>query len=757
MNPENNSKTEYAVIGTRPIRHDGYEKVTGRAMFGADVSVPGLVWGEVLRSPHTHARIIHIDTSKAEQAPGVFSVVTRADFPSLASIEKSHGSAAVGINRLSNNLLAKDRVLYRGHGIAAVAAVDRNTATEATKLIDVVYEELPSVSNVDQAMRPDAPILHESLVGDHLGESVCSTNVAHHFRHEFGDLEQGFAESDLIIENTFTLQMVHQGYIEPHNATAIWDSDGRISVWSSNQGLFDVRDQTAAILGVPASSVTANSVEIGGGFGGKTKVYLAPIAAALSRKTGGKPVKMIMNRDAVFQSTGPAPGGKITVKIGVGNDGKIKASEADIRYEAGAFPGSAIDGGAAGIYASYNIPNTRIDGRDVVVNKPMSNAYRAPGIPQAYFAIEQMIDEICDQKGWDKIQFRLDNASSEGTRRGDGVMFVKIGLIETLEATRASDHWNSPLGTPAPGKLRGRGIASGFCMNGTDVSSVDLMLRDDGTVALNTGSVDVGGTRTAIAMQAAEVLCVSAENVHPTTPGTDGIGFTNGSYGSRTTYTTGFAAINAANRLIDEMKVRAAIIWDIEPDDIVFDSGVFTSSSDSGLTIGFKQLASRIDETGGPVSSTSSASPETAGPAFSVNICDLEIDPETGKTNVIRYTAIQDVGKAVHPAYVEGQMQGGTSQGIGWALNEEYFIDDDGAMANHTFLDYRMPVSLDLPMIETIIVEVPNPAHPFGVRGVGEVPITAPLPAVANAIKNATGKRLFDQPLKPGRILESLS
>ena len=749
-------KSDYKVVGSRPIRHDGLDKVTGRAIYGGDVKLPGLIWGEVLRSPHAHARVVSIDTSAAEAAPGVFSVATNADFPEPRSGEIETGEDVINFERDTKNLLAKDKVLYKGHAVAAVAAIDRNTAIEATKLIKVVYEQLTPVRNVDEAMASDAPILLGDLVGDHLGEDVKNTNIARHFRHEFGEVDKGFADSDVVVERTFTLQMVHQGYIEPHNATAIWDEAGHITAWSSTQGAFGVRDQTAGMLRIPESQVTVHPVEIGGGFGGKTKVYLAPVAAILSKKSGGRPVKMIMDRNAVFEASGPAPGGKITVKMGVSKDGKIKSVASDLYYEAGAFPGSAVGAGAICIYGCYNIPNSRIDGFDIVVNKPKSAAYRAPGSPQAAFAIEQVVDEICDQMNWDKIKFRLDNASTEGTRRGDGVMFGKIGLIETLEAARDSDHWQSPLTPSTTGKLRGRGIASGYWMNGGGKSTADLMLQSDGTVVLNEGSADIGGTRASIAMQVAEVLGITALDVHPFIPSTDSIGFTGTTGGSRTTYATGYAAWEAANKLIDEMIKRAAILWGIDASGVKFDDGKFSSSADPELSVGFKDLATRIGDTGGPITTTSSVNLAAAGAAYGVHICDLEIDPDTGKTDVIRYTAVQDVGKAVHPAYVEGQIQGGVAQGIGWALNEEYFITDDGSMANHTFLDYRMPTSLDMPMLDTILVEVPNPLHPYGVRGVGEVPLAPPLPAAANAVADATGKRFLDLPIKPGRIIAAL-
>jgi len=746
------TKTDYKVVGNSPIRHDGLDKVTGRAVYGGDVKVPGLIWGDVIRSPHAHARIKSIDTSAAEAMDGVFAVLTHADFPVADEREISAGEDVVNLKRDQANVMAADKVHYTGHVVAAVAAIDRNTAQEAANKIKVEYDVLTNVSDVDTAMAEDAPIILESLVGDHLGEDVPNTNIAKVFRHEFGDLEQAFDRSDLVIERTFSLSMIHQGYIEPHNATAVWAEDGNITVWSSTQGSFGVRAQTAGMIGVPESRVKVNYVEIGGGFGGKTKVYLAPIAALLSRKSGGRPVKLVMERTAVFEATGPAPGGKIRMKIGVTKEGKVTAADTDLIFESGGYPGSAVGAAAICVFACYNWPASRITGYDVLVNKPKSAAYRAPGSPQASFAIESVVDEICEEMGFDRIQFRLDNAAREGTRRGDGVQFPRVGLEECLIATRDSDHWNSPLGDAPAGKARGRGIATAYWMNGGGKSTCDLMLQDDGTVMMNEGSADIGGTRASIAMQAAEVLGIPAEDVHPSIPDTDSIGFTGVTGGSRTTYATGLAAYNAAHKLVDELKDRLANLWETEVDKIDFADGMFSSD---GQTIGIQELAGRLDPTGGPVTSTASVNPSSAGAAYGVHICDLEVDLATGKTDVIRYTAVQDVGKAVHPQYAEGQIQGGAVQGIGWALNEEYFLTDDGAMANKSFLDYRMPTSLDMPMIDTIMVEVPNPLHPYGVRGVGEVPICPPLSAVVQAIHGATGKRYYDLPVKPGRILEA--
>ena len=748
------NKANYKVIGTRPVRHDGVDKVTGRAVYGADVKVPGLIWGEVLRSTEVHAKIKSIDTSDAEKFPGVIAVMTHDHLATPGRDTTRNGLNDV--DREFFNIMAKDKVMYKGHVVAAVAAIDRNTAQEAVRKIKVEYEKLPAVTNVDDAIAKNAPILLEDLIGDHLGEEVKNTNIATHFRHEFGNVEEGFESADLIVDKEVSLQMVHQGYIEPHNATAIWNEDDKVTVWSSTQGSFGVRDQTAKFIGVPPSSVRVNYSEIGGGFGGKTKVYLSPIAAILSKKSNGRPVKIVMDRPSVFQATGPAPGGKVRVKMGVTNEGKITAAHATIRYEAGAYPGSAVNAGAICIFACYEMPASRIDGFDIVVNKPKSAAYRAPGSPQAAFAIETVVDEICDQKGWDKIQFRLDNAAKKGTRRGDGVLLEKIGFEESLKAAQKSEHWNSDLGKSKEGKLRGRGLACGYWMNGGGLSTCDLMLTDDGTVMMNEGSADIGGTRASIAMQAAEVLGLSAEDIKPTIPDTDSIGYTGMTGGSRTTFATGYAAYLAAQSMVEQLKSRVAILWELNENDIDFNDGYFTSN-DQELKISIKELSGKLESTGGPVSSTASVNMAAGGNGYAVHICDLEIDPETGKTDVVRYTAIQDVGKAIHPSYAEGQIQGGVVQGIGWALNEEYYLHPDGSMANHSFLDYRMPTCLDMPMIETIMVEVPNPNHPYGVRGVGEVTLAPPIAAASNAVKDATNKRILEQPIKPSRILKAIS
>ena len=745
---------KYKVIGTRPIRHDGYDKVTGRAQYGGDLKLPGMLTGAVLRSPHAHAKIIKIDTSRADKMDGVFATMTSEDLPRLSDAVRGNSEESGTEKHLSENVMAFNKVLYKGHVVAAVAAKDQNTALEALKRIKVEYEILGSVVNVDQAMDVNAPLIHEDLIGDHLGKKIKNTNVSAHVLHNIGDVDKAFNEADLIVEKEINLQTVHQGYIEPHNATAVWDEEDRVKVWTSTQGSFSARDSISKILNLEASRIRVTPMEIGGAFGGKIPVYLEPVAAILSKKTR-RPVKAIMTRTDVFDATGPGPGGKVRVKIGIDSKGKMIAGYADIRLEAGAYPEAFIEAAAKCVFSCYEIPSMRIDAYDVLVNKASSAPYRAPGSPQVAFATETVVDEICIQKNIDPIDFRLLNVAKKGTRTALGPKYRTIGLEECLIAAKNSDHWKSEINNKVNGnKKRGRGIASGYWFNIGEKSSVNLSLNTDGIVGLTEGSTDIGGSRASIAMQAAEVLGVPAEDIRPSVVDTDSIGHTDVTGGSRTTYATGYAAYKAAYNLIEEIITKTSLIWDINKDEIEYSDGVVRSKTDSALKMNLKEFAN--SNPFGPAVSTASVDLEEAGGGFAVHIVDLEIDEETGKTDVIDYTTIQDVGKAIHPSYVEGQMQGGAAQGIGWALNEEYFMSQDGVMLNSSYLDYRMPISLDLPMINTIMVEVPSEEHPFGVRGVGEPPICPPIPAIGNAIKNAIDIRLLDTPMKPSKIIEAL-
>ncbi len=746
------SEVEYRVVGQRPIRPDGVDKVTGRAQYGADINLVGLLQGKVLRSPHAHARIVSIDTSRAEALPGVKAVVTSQDLPLAGYSKEELGGDYLRFKFASDHVLASDKVLFKGHPVAAVAAANQHVAEEAAKLISVVYEELPAVVDVQQAMLEDAPLLHDGLYTSSLGEtSKRPSNVAAHLRYEKGDTEQGFAEADVVVEREFTTAPVHQGYIEPHNGTAFWNADGQLNIWTSTQGAFQVRAAVSDVLRHPVSKIRVTPMEIGGGFGGKIPAYLDAIAAVLSRKTGA-PVKLTMSRIEVFEGSGPAPGSWSKIKIGATRDGRLTACQATMAFEAGAYPGSPVMQGITCAFGCYDVPNGLVDGYDVVVNMPKSAAYRAPGSPQAAFAVESVIDEISSQLGIDPIEFRLLNAAKQGTRRIEGPAAARIGLMECLEAARDHEHYKTPVGDGN----RGRGIACGYWMNRSFQSSLSMTVNYDGTITLIMGSVDIGGSRASIAQQTAEVLGIAYEDIKPTVVDTDSIGYTFITGGSRTSFATGWAAIEAGEDVKAQMIARAARIWDTEADNVEYVDGVIQHTSDPELHMTFKELARQLGSTGGAITGASNVEPTGEGNGYAVHVVDLEVDPDTGKVEILRYTAVQDAGKAVHPSYVEGQMQGGVVQGIGWALNEEYFFNGQGHMMNSSFLDYRMPTSLDLPMIDTVIVEVANPGHPYGVRGVGEVPIVPPMAAIANAINQAIGARLHGLPMTPGKVLDAV-
>ena len=642
---------KYKVIGTRPVRHDGVDKVTGKALYGADVRLQGMVHGKVLRSPHPHARIKSIDTGKAEAHPDVRAVVTSADLAEVADTLAEVGEDIfTSMKYIRDNVLASDKVLYKGHPVAAVCASSPHVAEEALGLIEVDYEVLPAVTDVESAMEPGAPILHDHITTSGLdGDAPQRTNVANHNQHRIGDVEKGFAAADMVVEREFRTKTVHQGYIEPQNGTAWWTADGNVTIWCSSQGHFGIRDATSKILGLPVSRVRVVPMEIGGGFGGKLTAYLEPLAAIMSRKCG-LPVTLAMSRTEVLEATGPTSGGFVRMKIGVTNDGHITAAQGYLAFEAGAYPGSSLGGAMACMLSPYHIEDLQLDGYDVVDNKPKTSAYRAPGAPIGSFAVESVLDEIAEKLDMDSMELRLLNGAHKGTRRADGVTNGRIGMIETAEAVRSHPHYSSPL----EGPNRGRGVAMGYWRNNTGPSSMVASVQLDGTVMLVEGSVDIGGTRTSISQQLAEVLGIPVEDVKPQVADTDTIGITSNTGGSGVTFKTGMAAYEAAQDIKSQLVDRAALIWETSADRVEYRDGVLHHGSDPGLTMTFKELAAQLTDTGGPVAGRANVNPRGVGGSYAANIVDVEVDPETGKVTILRFTAFQDAGTAIHPSYVEG-------------------------------------------------------------------------------------------------------
>lgn len=742
------------VVGTSPVRPDGVPKVTGQAQYGADYSLPGMLWAKVLRSPHAHARILSVDTSKAAALPGVKGIILGSDFPEHPFDYVGPERVAQNYWHMTRNIMAREKALFEGHAIAAVAATTSAIAAEAVSLIEVKYEVLPHCIDVEDAMKPDAPLLFEDMITRGVEPAPSKpSNISKRLEFSVGDIAAGFASADEVVEMSFKTAAVHQGYIEPHSCLARYGADGQCELWSASQGHFVVRAYTAKLVGMDIGNLLVHPAEIGGGFGGKTVVYVEPVAVLLSRKTG-HPVKIMMSREDVFKSTGPTSGSSMTVKIGVKKDGAIVAAEGLFKFQAGAFPGSPVMNATMCAFAPYIIPNVKSVGFDVVSNRPKSAAYRAPGSPISAFAVESVLDILAKKIGMDPLKLRLKNAVKAGSPTAWGPKHSHDGYAETIQALLDHPQYNKPLG-----KNQGRGVASGFWFNGGGESTASVHINEDGTVVIATGSMDVGGSRASMALMAAETLGVPYESVRSTVADTASIGYNHVTGGSRVTYATGIAVVEACNKVIEDLRLRASLMWDTDIKNVIWSDG-YAKPVDPSVgnfePLSLKAIAGKRAVTGGPIGYEASTNAGGQAPGFSTQFVDVEVDPETGHVKILQFVAAQDVGRAIHRDYCAGQIVGGVVQGIGWALNEEYIYDSKGRLSNAGFLDYRIPVASDLPMIEAVLVEVPNPSHPFGVKGVGEANIVPPMAAIANAIENAIGRRMTELPMSPPRVLAAI-
>ena len=743
------------IVGTRPVRPDGVDKVTGRARFAADYNLSGQLIGKVLRSPHAHARIISIDTTAAEALPGVKAVITREDFADLPVEFAAAGELTINFHDVTRNMMAREKVLYDGHPVAAVAATSESIAREALKLIKVEYEVLPHVIDVVEAMQPDAPLLNENQFTEGVTpKPEKPSNIAKRLVFARGDLDAGFKQADIIIEREFNTKPVHQGYIEPQACLANYSEDGNAELWTGTQGHFVFRAQCAKVLQMEVGRIRVYPTELGGGFGGKNNIYGEPLAIALSRKSH-RPVKITMTREEVFRATGPTSGANVKVKIGCTKDGRIVAADAELNFQAGAFAGSSVGMASPCTFTRYDIDNVRVVGHDVISNRPKVAAYRAPGAPIAVFGVESVIDELAKKLGIDPIDFRLKNAAREGTQTYYGPKLGPIGYIETLNQAKAHPHYSAPLGPN-----QGRGIATGFWFNIGMETSSRLNVNEDGSVTLIMGTVDVaGGSRASMAMMVAEEFGIAYDRVRAVIGDTSALGFNFITAGSRGTFAGGMAAVLSARQAIEKLRQRVAQIREVPVEDVLWKDGSAAPAPGAAkqfAPMSLVEIARMAGKTGGSISGQAEINAQGAGPGFCTHLVDVEVDRQTGLVKILRYTIVQDVGKAIHPAYVEGQMQGAAVQGVGWSLNEEYVHGADGVLQNPGFLDYRVPVASDVPFIDTVIVEVPNPNHPYGVRGCGEVSIIPPIAAISNAIENAVGLRLRQQPMSPPRVLKAL-
>ena len=582
--------------------------------------------------------------------PGVKGVVTAKDIVDFP-LDKSVMLGIQDMRWMCRNVMAREKVLFPGHPVAAVAAISEEIAAHACTLIEVDYEVLPWSVEIDDALKPDAPLLHEFNKFE--GKP---SNISGKLEIKKGDSRKGFAAAEVVIERSFTTRAVHQGYIEPHACLISVGADNKTMIWSSSQGQFMVRAMTSLLTGIPQSDIRAIPAEIGGGFGGKTIVYLEPLAALLAKKTG-LPVKMVMTRDEVMRATGPTSGSKSTVKIGATRDGKIVAAQGTFYLQAGAFPGAPIRGAAGCSFSPYDIPHVLSVGYEVLSNRSKVAAYRAPGAPIGAFAVECVLDELAEALKMDPLELRKLNGAKQGTKASHGPVYPRIGYIETVEAAMNSDHYKAPLG-----KFQGRGVASGFWFNAGGESSAQVNITEDGNVVVTTGHPDIGGSRAAIANICAELLGIDYRRVSVLIGDTATIGFSNLTGGSRVLFASSIVVTQSTETIITTLRERAAKIWEIDPEAVKWENGAaHPSSPNAGVfePLTLAQLAAKAPTMGGPIGAGVQLNTQGAEGGFGTHICDVEVDVDLGIVRVIRYTAIQDVGRAVHPSYVEGQLQGG--------------------------------------------------------------------------------------------------
>ena len=746
------------VIGTRTPKVDGVEKVTGRAQYGADVQLPGLLVGRILHSPHAHARIVRIDTSAAEDLPGVMAVVTGADFPlPPPGTETPFGTVTERSYFIAQEVIARDKALYHGHTVAAVAARTAEAAERALELIDVEYEPLPPVLDAVEAMLPGALVLHDDLFTKS-PEGVASepSNVAEQVVFERGNVGAGFAEAVVVVEREYKTQVVHQGYIEPNVDSAYVDPQGNVTVWANTQGIFGQRRDIAMIAGVLPSRIKVIPTEVGGGFGGKTTVRCSALAVALSRKAG-MPVRVALSREEVLRTAGPGNAITCRVKLGAKSDGTLTAVEGSFVYDAGAFPGAPVRLAIRRVFSHYRSANFCVEGFDVVTNHAHVHAYRAPGGTPTAFALESTMDELAEALGMDPLELRRINVSHAGDPMPDNVPLTSVSFDRVLDAIEAHPCWT----TPIEGANRGRGLALGMWTVPGGTASSHITLSGDGSVALVLGTVDLSSTRTSLAMVAAELLGIDMRDVRVIVGDTDIVGYSDSSSGDMVTYVASRAVREASIDLLGKMKATAAAHFSVDVADIEYAGKRFYVRGASEMAIGWADVAQKAPGSGGALVgygsvNTPSMNLGVLAPNAAAHVVDVEVDPDTGKVELLRYTAFQDVGLSVNPDQVEGQVQGGVAQGIGWALHEEYDFDESGVLRNATLLDYRLPTSLDVPPIETVVLEEAAPEHPLGIRAAGQVPIVPPVAAIANAIRNATGARIRRLPMKPETVFWAL-
>jgi CO/xanthine dehydrogenase Mo-binding subunit len=743
------------VVGQRLPRVDARERVSGEAIYPADLKLPGMVHAKLKRSPHAHALIRSIDTSRAQALPGVLAVVTASDFPELpigATIPM--GELGYDMWMVAQINIARHKVHWIGQPVAAVAALDPHIAEAALALIDVEYEPLPAAVDIAAAMAPDAPVLHEHVVTKGVeprprnASNVCSRTVITR-----GDTGRALSGAVATATANVKIDTAHQGYLEPQVVVAQIDANGFATVWASTQGQFTTELMIARMLDLPMSQLKVVPLEIGGGFGGKIAIHGEAIAVRLAQKCR-RPVKLVFTREEMLQGgTGPAAGALIEITVGAEKDGRLVAIEGTYHLDAGGLPGMGPSLLMQASAALYQCPNLNLVGYDIVTNKPRTEAYRGPGGIQAYFAMEQAMDALCQRLDMDPLDFRKRNASVTGSLMPIGTPFPSIGLTTILDRVGEHACWRDPL---SPGRYpRGRGLALGYWRGTSMTSAAHITIAGDGRPMVTMGSVDLSGTRTTMAQVVAEEFGLPLSDVHIHTGDSKSVGYSDPAAGSRVARTTTAALVEASADALGQLRTRAAEKLQCAPADLDYVRGRFVARKGRGTAITLAELmqATLAD---GAIIGRGVSTKLPLGVEIGAHVCDVEVDTDTGLVTILRYTAFQDVGRALNPTAVEGQIEGSVVQGIGWALMEGYDYGSDGRLRNASLLDYRMPTALDVPKIDCVIIETPVPGVPYGVRGVGEVPIVPPAAAVANAIARAIGVRVNHMPMTPERVLAAL-
>ncbi|MGE0849521.1 MAG: xanthine dehydrogenase family protein molybdopterin-binding subunit [Hyphomicrobiaceae bacterium] len=747
--------SDLKVVGKRLPRVDAKERVTGEAIYPADFSLPGMVHARMLRSPHAHARICRIDTSRAEALKGVLAVVTAADFPELPiGTMVPMGETGYDMWMVAQLNMARHKVHWVGQPVAAVAAVDLHIASEALALIEVDYAPLPAVLDIASAMAPDAPVLHEHVITKGIeprprsASNVCSRTVIAR-----GDAARALEQAPATASISVQVDTAHQGYLEPQVCVAQVDANGLATVWASTQGQFTAELMTARMLGLPLSQVKIVPLEVGGAFGGKIAIHGEAVAVRLAQKCR-RPVKLLLTREEVLQGgSGPPAAAVIDIAVAAGKDGGLTAIAGTYRMDAGGLPGLSPSLVMQASAALYQCPNLDLQGFDIVTNKPRTEAYRGPGGIQAAFAMEQVMDALCQRLGMDPLEFRKRNASVTGSLMPIGTPFPSIGLTTILDEVARHPCWTDPLSRRR--HPTGRGLALGYWRGTSMTSAAHITIAGDGRPMITMGPVDISGVRTTMAQVVAEEFGLPLADVHIHTGDSKSVGYSDGAAGSRVARTTTAALVEASRDALGQLRARAAEKLQCPPDQLDYADGSFRARQPGGAAISLPELM-QATLTDGAVVGRGVSTKLPLGVEIGAHVCDVEVDTDTGLVTLLRYTAFQDVGLALNPAAVEGQIEGSVVQGLGWALMEGFDYGPDGRLRNASLLDYRMPTALDVPKIDCVIVETPVPNVPYGVRGVGEVPIVPPAAAVANAVARAIGVRMTRMPMAPERVLKAL-